>query len=628
MSISSSEVTVAGDIKKENVKYTETLESSTDSRGHVKLLTLDTPVAAGMLVGQQQQTSPLERKMPTMDSLSAHTSPATTASSLAFSPEQVACVCEALQQGGNVDRLARFLWSLPQSDLLRGNESILRAQALVAFHQARYQELYSILESHSFSPSCHSALQDLWYKARYTEAEKARGRPLGAVDKYRLRRKFPLPRTIWDGEETVYCFKERSRNALKELYKQNRYPSPAEKRNLAKITGLSLTQVSNWFKNRRQRDRNPSEAQSKSESDGNHSTEDESSKGQESLSPCPMSTCSDGAVGNTVVPLCSGALEAGVIVQQVGDSRNSPSVIFNGVSVNTPASVFHNGTPSFLSTTGHVLFSGMNLGLQSLACRSVADVEMDGAGQDKRVTADPALAYPSFHCSVNGTDVEVKAEDVRQDVSVQDQTTSISSAFTVTSSDGLQLEGYNLVSEGNGTSLLSNKMVLPPLQLPSSSSPSSVTQGVVDGRSPSHASLCHLGVEEQDRLQLTSLESSTALYGLASVHTLSAVKKEPLESPGGYLYHLGYSPTSLNSSMTTSQQDYTTLTVSSPLLTQTDLTGQFRGHDAQMTSSLNGDFLCAVSERGNGEMRGVEEEEEKQLTKLKTVHIEEEMTDL
>lgn len=190
-----------------------------------------------------------------------------------------------------------------------------------------------------------------------------------------------------------------------------------------------------------------------------------------------MSTCSDGAVGNTVVPLCSGALEAGVIVQQVGDSRNSSSVIFNGVSVNTPTSVFHNGTPSFLSSTGHVLFSGMNLGLQSLACRSVADVEMDGAGQDKRVTADPALAYPSFHCSVNGTDVEVKAEDVRQDVSVQDQTTSISSAFTVTSSDDLQLEGYNLVSEGNGTSLLSNKMVLPPLQLPSSSSPSSVTQG-------------------------------------------------------------------------------------------------------------------------------------------------------
>lgn len=159
--------------------------------------------------------------------------------------------------------------------------------------------------------------------------------------------------------------------------------------------------------------------------------------------------------------------------------------------------------------------------------------------------------------------------------------------------------------------------------------------GVVDGSSPAPASLCHLRVEEQDRLQLTSLEPSAALYGLASVHTLSAVKKEPLETPGRYLYHLGYShdpthssPTSLNTTMTTTQQDYTTLTVSAPLLAQTDLTGEFRGHDAQMTSSLNGDFLCAVSEGRKGEMREVEEEEEKHLTKLKTVHIEEEMTDL
>ena len=192
-----------------------------------------------------------------------HAAAAAAQTPLAFSPDHVACVCEALQQGGNLDRLARFLWSLPQSDLLRGNESLLKARALVAFHQGIYPELYSILESHSFESANHPLLQQLWYKARYTEAERARGRPLGAVDKYRLRRKFPLPRTIWDGEETVYCFKEKSRNALKELYKQNRYPSPAEKRHLAKITGLSLTQVSNWFKNRRQRDRNPSETQSK-----------------------------------------------------------------------------------------------------------------------------------------------------------------------------------------------------------------------------------------------------------------------------------------------------------------------------------------------------------------------------
>lgn len=81
------------------------------------------------------------------------------------------------------------------------------------------------------------------------------GRPLGAVGKYRVRRKFPLPRTIWDGEETSYCFKEKSRSVLRDWYSHNPYPSPREKRELAEATGLTTTQVSNWFKNRRQRDR-------------------------------------------------------------------------------------------------------------------------------------------------------------------------------------------------------------------------------------------------------------------------------------------------------------------------------------------------------------------------------------
>ncbi|XP_030752759.1 homeobox protein six1-like [Sitophilus oryzae] len=177
--------------------------------------------------------------------------------SVTFSPDQVQCMCEALQQRGDLERLASFLWYLPSSESLDNNESILRARAAVAFHKGFYRELYSILESHAFHPRWHGELQILWYKSHYKEAEKVRGRPLGAVDKYRLRKKYPLPKTIWDGEETVYCFKERSRNALKECYARNRYPTPDEKRELAKRTGLTLTQVSNWFKNRRQRDRTP-----------------------------------------------------------------------------------------------------------------------------------------------------------------------------------------------------------------------------------------------------------------------------------------------------------------------------------------------------------------------------------
>ncbi|XP_069765600.1 homeobox protein six1-like [Narcine bancroftii] len=176
-------------------------------------------------------------------------------SSFGFSEEQVACVCEVLQQGGSIERLGRFLWSLPACDRLQKNESVLKAKAMVAFHRGNFRELYKILESCHFSVRSHPKLQQLWLKAHYTEAEKLRGRPLGAVGKYRVRRKFPLPRTIWDGEETSYCFKEKSRGVLRDWYLHNPYPSPREKRELAEATGLTTTQVSNWFKNRRQRDR-------------------------------------------------------------------------------------------------------------------------------------------------------------------------------------------------------------------------------------------------------------------------------------------------------------------------------------------------------------------------------------
>ncbi|TNN01788.1 hypothetical protein fugu_011170 [Takifugu bimaculatus] len=263
-------------------------------------------------------------------------------SALTFSTDQISCLCEALLQAGNVERLWRFLSTIPlSSELLRGNETLLKAQALVAFHREEFKELYAILESYAFHPSNHGFLQDLYLKARYKEAERSRGRSLGAVDKYRLRKKFPLPKTIWDGEETVYCFKEKSRNALKECYKRNRYPTPDEKKNLTKVTGLSLTQVSNWFKNRRQRDRTPSGTHSKSESDGNHSTEDEAS---------PMDDLPDKAEGpaGLSAPIISLTTGAGgqLILNESGNLlAGAQSLLLNGNSLisNAGAGVIING---------------------------------------------------------------------------------------------------------------------------------------------------------------------------------------------------------------------------------------------------------------------------------------------
>ncbi|KAI3354249.1 hypothetical protein L3Q82_018782 [Scortum barcoo] len=293
-------------------------------------------------------------------------------SALSFSTDQVSCLCEALLQAGNVDRLWRFLSTIPpSSELLRGNETLLKAQALVAFHREEFKELYAILESHDFHPSNHGFLQDLYLKARYKEAERSRGRSLGAVDKYRLRKKFPLPKTIWDGEETVYCFKEKSRNALKECYKSNRYPTPDEKKNLAKATGLSLTQVSNWFKNRRQRDRTPSGTHSKRqdrhhcththththcinlvrvdhESDGNHSTEDEAS---------PMDDAPDKpeeAVGST----------ASIISLSAVPCSTGGQFILNGSSgfLTAPQSLLLNGNSLISGAGAGVIINGLGLG--------------------------------------------------------------------------------------------------------------------------------------------------------------------------------------------------------------------------------------------------------------------------
>ncbi|XP_033499271.1 homeobox protein SIX4a [Epinephelus lanceolatus] len=677
-SSSAGEVSTANDIKRENVK-------EVDKRECIKLVALDAAELS------------MERTTPNTDAVRTELL-VSAASSLAFSPEQVACVCEALQQGGNVDRLARFLWSLPQSDLLRGNESILKAQALVAYHQVRYQELYSILENHSFSPSNHTFLQDLWYKARYTEAEKARGRPLGAVDKYRIRRKYPLPRTIWDGEETVYCFKERSRNALKDLYNQNRYPSPAEKRNLAKITGLSLTQVSNWFKNRRQRDRNPSEAQSKSESDGNHSTEDESSKGQEELSPRPLSNSSDGVITHGTLPIQTGPLDSGVVIQQIGDIKLPPGSsgggLYNGslVTSNTSSTVFHNGGSSYLHTPGNILFNGLNLGIQPLAfnpLRPSGGVLLGGSGMDMQMQTgqekglgssaeDSALQYASYSSCVNGA--EVKLEGVHT-MAAQNGGSSV---LTFSSSSGaLQLGGYSLVqvgsgvSDSDGSSLLNSDVGLPPLQLSSASSSSQ--QGTMPLNNVAVSSSSDDSFQQQDKLTMTSLHHSTVLYSMSNAGQ-PAIKKEPLEGGVYSSYHHGLhldpsgqlSYTTPNSEEVPSSQGpasstenpavsssspepevYTTLTVSTPLMAQTDPsshhlqpTEYIGGHEVRGPSShlmgpgMNSNYMNLSENKVDGSGSGgvsemvramcgeMEAVEGKELAKLQTVQMEEDMADL
>ena len=93
----------------------------------------------------------------------------------------------------------------------------------------------------------------------------------------------------------------------------------------------------------------------KSESDGNPSTEDESSKGQEDLSPHPLSSSSDGVT----------SLSLPSHMQQLGNTKialSSSGVLLNGNLVPASSSpVFLNGS-SFLQGPNGVILNGLSVG--------------------------------------------------------------------------------------------------------------------------------------------------------------------------------------------------------------------------------------------------------------------------
>jgi hypothetical protein len=107
---------------------------------------------------------------------------------MGYSPSQYACVCKALQQSSDNNKLQEITRNVPQNHPMMRNEDVLRARAAVAFNNGQFKELYRILESHNFSQEHHKEMQELWNNAHYQELANTRNRALGAVDKYRSHR--------------------------------------------------------------------------------------------------------------------------------------------------------------------------------------------------------------------------------------------------------------------------------------------------------------------------------------------------------------------------------------------------------------------------------------------------------
>ena len=101
-------------------------------------------------------------------------------SKMNFNNEQIDCICDSLQQRGDVAKLENFLQMYESEKIGKAStEAVMRARAFVAFERGRYRELYNILETREFNSKYHGQLQDMWYRAHYKEAEGVRGRALG-----------------------------------------------------------------------------------------------------------------------------------------------------------------------------------------------------------------------------------------------------------------------------------------------------------------------------------------------------------------------------------------------------------------------------------------------------------------
>ena len=65
-----------------------------------------------------------------------------------YTIEQIDCVCDVLTQSQDYDTLAKFLWSLPNNDVVNNSECVLKAKAHVVFKQAF---IINVIYIHSFT---------------------------------------------------------------------------------------------------------------------------------------------------------------------------------------------------------------------------------------------------------------------------------------------------------------------------------------------------------------------------------------------------------------------------------------------------------------------------------------------
>ncbi|KAL8168779.1 UNVERIFIED_CONTAM: Homeobox protein six4 [Gekko kuhli] len=295
-----------------------------------------------------------------------------------------------------------------------------------------------------------------------------------------------------------------------------------------------------------------------SESDGNPSTEDESSKGQEDLSPHSLASASDGSAGLSL----PGHMEQ-VYMQQLGNTKislSSSGVLLNGNLVSaSPSPVFLNGT-SFIQGPNGVILNGLNMGVsQTVALNQpktspgalsngvpMADIlapssedvkdfkllqtSMSGSAVSSSTTTttySPSPGPASFPGLIPS--MEVKKEESEEAIASQD------GGSVVTFTAPVQINQYGIVqipSSATNGQLLNGGIGFSSLQLPSVSVASSqgnisINQSSSDGGTFTSDS----ATAQQGKVFFSSLAPSAVVYTVPnSSQAVGPVKQEGLQT--------------------------------------------------------------------------------------------------
>uniref|UniRef100_A0A7M4FJD4 SIX homeobox 4 n=1 Tax=Crocodylus porosus TaxID=8502 RepID=A0A7M4FJD4_CROPO len=288
------------------------------------------------------------------------------------------------------------------------------------------------------------------------------------------------------------------------------------------------------------------------DSDGNPSTEDESSKGQEDLSPHPLSNSSD-SVTSLSLP---SPMEA-VYMQQLGNAKislSSSGVLLNGNLVPaTTSPVFLNGS-SFLQGPNGVILNGLSVGasqtvtlnapkttssavsngvsitdILSSSSEDVKDFKILQASVSSSAEAPTSYSPNNVPVSFPGLipSAEVKRESV-QTVASQD------GGSVVTFTAPVQINQYGIVqipNSGTNGQLLNGSIGFSPLQLPpvsvaASQGNISVNPSTSDGGTFTSDS----STVQQGKVFFSPLAPSAVVYTVPnSGQAIGAVKQEGLE---------------------------------------------------------------------------------------------------